>query len=140
MKQFLFVLTMFFSVSAFAQTEDYVSLLNQLTTDDVIEVTYSSQGCFSSTSETISLSKKGNNLVGLFTGESGKQEFNFSPNQLVAFSDFEEQLFSMKNKVGLCTNTETYVIKLNGKVQHSFIDSSCSSWSGFTDLKHQVLK
>ena len=132
MKYFNLIVLIAFSALSYAQ-ESTDTMWSSLSGEDVYEFSVYRAGCFHTEAETITVKKEGEQFLGQFT-KVGDQQKVLSTLDLTALESFYTELENKETKFGFCTSTNTYIVKLNGKVQTTFVDSTCSGWSPFSDL------
>jgi len=132
MKYFILTVLVGFSALSFGQ-EDTDTIWSTFSGEDVYEFSVYRAGCFHTEAEIITVKKDGEHFFGQYT-KAGDDQKILSITELNAIEGFYTELANKDTELGFCTSTNTYIVKLNGKVQTTFVDSTCSGWSPFTDL------
>mgnify|MGYP000002474219 CR=1 FL=1 len=138
MKHFFTILLLSFSGIVWAQP-DASDFWNQLTDEDVYELTMFSQGCFHTESKTVTITRNGDSFISQFQEQGkDKQSKMLNTSELVLIDNLRAELSSKPASIGLCTTSTSYIVKLNGKMLTTFVDSSCSGWNGYSKLIQQL--
>ncbi len=131
MKHFILFLLITISGLSLGQ-EETESIWMNLEDQDTYEFTMYKQGCFHSEVKTITVQKKGDQFMSYSSSTEGNQVLTDA--ELTLFQNFYQQLTTNQPLLGGCTSTNTYTIKLNGVIQTTVVDMSCSGWSPFSEL------
>lgn len=145
MKQFIIILLMLISGLTHGQV-DTESIWSTLSEDDVYEFSMSHSGCFSSEYQTITIKKDGEQFIANLNGNSNSEliksidtkEMTLEIADLDLLSLYYAELSSKPFKAGFCTSSYTYTVKLNGKVQTTYTDMSCSEADPFSKIVKEL--
>lgn len=114
------------------------TLLEDLTSNDKLELSIVSAGCFHFEKEKIKFYYKRNRLVAdYYLNNNRKKRIILNENDLNSFILFERMLILKKAEENntFCTSSSTYIIELNDEERFNFSDNSCS-WDGFDYIKN----
>lgn len=112
------------------ESDPYQPFIDRLENRESYSIQISSQGCFHSSIETITIKRKANNYYLTFQGK----EKRLDSSEIKAIAHFEIELNYM-GSFG-CTTTDTYVLKYKSQ-EIRISDGSCS-WNGDYYLKQRL--
>jgi hypothetical protein len=113
------------------------TLLEDLTSNDTLELSIFSSGCFHFEKEKLKFYYKKNRvIVEYYFNNKRKRSITLGKNDLNSFILFERMLILKKAEENnsYCTSSSTYNITVNGLEKFNFLDISCS-WEGFYFIK-----
>ncbi|MGL5891751.1 MAG: hypothetical protein ACRC3B_17800 [Bacteroidia bacterium] len=111
--------------------ETYIPIIDQLQVNERYTIVMSSQGCFHSTDDTLTIKRNKED----YTITWGAKTKKLSSADIELIRHFEIELNYMSD-IG-CTTTDRYTIKYKGRTVKQIDDGSCR-WSGFYYLTNQL--
>ena len=112
------------------ESDSYQPFITRLENGDSYSIQVSSQGCFHSSKEVITVKRKSNKYYLTFKEE----EKLLDTSEIKAIKNFEKELNYMKSYG--CTTTDTYILKYKSQ-EVKISDGSCS-WKGYYYLKKEL--